>query len=388
MFLLIMVPIAQEFNVPLTEVTAVFTITLWLRLVGATASGWLADRVGRKTPLMISILWYLDLQLHRRLLADLRLPVLLPRAARHRHGRGMAGRRLAGDGILAGALARLHESACCKAPGGSGFLLSSAAYGLLYDSIGWRGLLWIGVLPALVVVWVRKYVKEPAVWLENRKKQREQKQQVRLPLFVIFKRGNARQHADRLLVDGQRVHRLLLDLRAVRDAPAEGPGTLRGAGGGAADVLQRGDVRLQLPLGLGGGRVRPPLVDDHPGDHRVGGHADSICSPTTTSRWSIGFSVQGLFGGAIYGQNPSYLSERFPTEVRATAAGFCYHQGAIFGGLVAPVLTYIAVNYNVGFGVADDGRHDGRAGQLHHRIAAWAGDQGQGAGIRYPGVRA
>ena len=47
-FLLIMVPIAKEFNVPLTAVTAVFTITLWLRLVGATASGWLADRMGRK----------------------------------------------------------------------------------------------------------------------------------------------------------------------------------------------------------------------------------------------------------------------------------------------------------------------------------------------------
>ena len=57
-FLLIMVPIAKEFNVPLVEVTAVFTVTLWLRLVGATASGWLADRIGRKTPLMISILWY------------------------------------------------------------------------------------------------------------------------------------------------------------------------------------------------------------------------------------------------------------------------------------------------------------------------------------------
>ena len=57
-FLLIMLPIAQEFNVPLTAVTAVFTITLWLRLAGATASGWLADRIGRKKPLMISILWY------------------------------------------------------------------------------------------------------------------------------------------------------------------------------------------------------------------------------------------------------------------------------------------------------------------------------------------
>src|SRR5246500_1535337 len=56
-FLLIMLPISQEFNVPLTAVTAVFTLTLWMRLVGATASGWLADRIGRKIPLMISIGW-------------------------------------------------------------------------------------------------------------------------------------------------------------------------------------------------------------------------------------------------------------------------------------------------------------------------------------------
>ena len=57
-FLLIMLPISQDFNVPLTAVTAVFTITLWLRLAGATAAGWLSDRIGRKKPLMISILWY------------------------------------------------------------------------------------------------------------------------------------------------------------------------------------------------------------------------------------------------------------------------------------------------------------------------------------------
>src|SRR4030095_3902060 len=55
-FLLIMLPIAQEFDVPLTAVTIVFTLTLWLRLVGATAAGWMADRMGRKAPLMISIL--------------------------------------------------------------------------------------------------------------------------------------------------------------------------------------------------------------------------------------------------------------------------------------------------------------------------------------------
>jgi MFS transporter, SHS family, lactate transporter len=40
-----------------------------------------------------------------------------------------------------------------------GFLLSSLAYGLLYDTIGWRGLLILGALPALTVVWIRIYVR-------------------------------------------------------------------------------------------------------------------------------------------------------------------------------------------------------------------------------------
>src|SRR5579871_1181271 len=57
-FLLIIPPIAEAFNVSLLLVSWLFTITLWLRLVGAVGSGWLADRIGRKAPLMISILWY------------------------------------------------------------------------------------------------------------------------------------------------------------------------------------------------------------------------------------------------------------------------------------------------------------------------------------------
>jgi SHS family lactate transporter-like MFS transporter len=57
-FLLIMLPISQEFGAPVTAVTAVFAVTLWVHLVGAKVAGWMADRMGRKTPLMISIIWY------------------------------------------------------------------------------------------------------------------------------------------------------------------------------------------------------------------------------------------------------------------------------------------------------------------------------------------
>lgn len=164
-FLLIMVPIAKEFNVPLVDVTAVFTVTLWLRLVGATASGWLADRVGRKTPLMISILWYSicnfiagfspsfwSLFLFRALL-----------------GIGMGAEWPAGAALAMETWpvrSRGFMSGILQGSWGLGFLLSSAVYGLLYNAIGWRGLLWIGVLPALAVLWIRKNVKEPEVWVE------------------------------------------------------------------------------------------------------------------------------------------------------------------------------------------------------------------------------
>jgi SHS family lactate transporter-like MFS transporter len=45
------------------------------------------------------------------------------------------------------------------------------------------------------------------------------------------------------------------------------------------------------------------------------------------------------------------MTERFPTEVRATASAFCYHLGTIAGGIVPPLITHFAVDYNLGFSI-------------------------------------
>src|SRR5579863_9817141 len=185
-FLLIMVPISKEFGVPLTAVAFVLTITLWLRLVGAVASGWLADRIGRKTPLMISIAWYSVANLLAGLAPTFWLLFLF---------RALLGFGMGAEWPVGAALAmeqwpirsRGLMGSVLQASWGLGALLSAAAYGLLYDAIGWRGLLIIGVLPALLVVYIRIYVKEPPVWVENRRIQRTQKREVRFPLLSIFK---------------------------------------------------------------------------------------------------------------------------------------------------------------------------------------------------------
>jgi len=161
-FLLIMAPIAKDFDVPLVEVTAVFTITLWMRLLGATASGWLADRVGRKLPLMISIAWYSV----ANLLAGLAPSFWLLFLFRALLGIGMGAEWPAGAALAMEQWPQRSRGlmgSVLQSSWGLGALLSSAAYGLLYDYIGWRGLLMLGVLPALLLVYIRIYVKEPAL---------------------------------------------------------------------------------------------------------------------------------------------------------------------------------------------------------------------------------
>jgi MFS transporter, SHS family, lactate transporter len=349
-FLLIMLPIAQDFNVPLTAVTAVFTLTLWMRLIGATASGWLADRIGRKTPLMISILWYSVCNL----IAGFSPTFWFLFLFRALLGIGMGaewpvGAALAMEtwpirsrGLMAGVL---------QSSWGLGALLSSAAYGLLYTSIGWRGLLIMGVLPALLVVYIRIYVKEPAVWLENRRLQRAQKREVRVPLLKIFKRG------------------MFGNTLTACWWMASGFVVGYSIGGLFPTYLQRDlhlspglvalPVMLQSLLFFVSGFFWGWVADKY--GRRWAMILPAICGiplvplylfTTDYTMITIFFALQGLFAaGGIFGQNPSYLAERFPTEVRATASGFCYHQGAIFGGLVGPIIAIFAIDWHLGFAI-------------------------------------
>src|ERR1700744_2952147 len=132
-FLLLMVPISKEFDVPLTDVAFVLTITLWLRLVGAVASGWLADRVGRKLPLMLSILWYSL----ANFVAGFSPTFLFLAVCRALLGIGMGAEWPAGAALAMEtwpARSRGFMGGLLQGSWGIGFLMSSAAYGLLYNS--------------------------------------------------------------------------------------------------------------------------------------------------------------------------------------------------------------------------------------------------------------
>jgi len=349
-FPFLMVPIAKEFDVSLTGVAFVFTLTLWMRLLGATAAGWLSDRMGRKTPLMISIGWYSVCNF----IAGFSPSFLFLLVFRTLLGIGMGAEWPAGAALAMETWpirSRGFMGAILQGSWGLGAVLSSAAYGLLYDSIGWRGLLWMGILPAFLIIYVRFFVKEPPVWVENRRIQRAQHREVRLPLFSIFKR--------QVLVN------TLTACWFMASAFVIGYSI-----GGLFPTY------LQKDLGLSAGYVALPTLLQSLvfflSSALWGFMADRV-----GRRWAIlvpalltipvaplylmtgnyamivvFFALQGAFGGGgMHVQYPHYLAERFPTEVRATASGFCYHQGAIFGGFVPLVLTYLATTWNLGFAI-------------------------------------
>ena len=349
-FPFLMVPIAKEFNVPLTDVAIVFTLTLWMRLLGATAAGWLSDRMGRKTPLMISIAWYSVCNF----IAGFSPSFLFLLVFRTLLGIGMGAEWPAGAALAMETWpirSRGFMGAILQGSWGLGAVLSSAAYGLLYDSIGWRGLLWMGILPAFLIIYVRFFVKEPAVWVENRRIQRTERREVRAPLFSIFKR--------------QVLANTLTACWFMASAFVIGYSI-----GGMFPTY------LQKDVGLSAGFVALPVLLQSLvfflSSAVWGWMADRV-----GRRWAIlvpalltipvaplylmtgnyamivvFFALQGAFGGGgMHVQYPHYLAERFPTEVRATASGFCYHQGAIFGGLVGPFLAYFATDWHLGFAI-------------------------------------
>src|SRR5690349_15501743 len=349
-FLLIMAPIAEEFHVPLAAVAFVLTITLWMRLVGAVAAGWLADRIGRKTPLMISIAWY-SLSNFVAGFSPTLWFLLLFRALL---GIGMGAEWPVGAALVMEnwpPRSRGFMSGILQASGNLGFLLSSVVYGLLYTSIGWRGMLWLGILPALSLIYIRYYVNEPPIWLDNRRLQRASNREVKAPLFAIFKRGMrvntltacwfmASAFITYYSINSLFAAHMQTDLN-LSPALIATPIALANL---LAFLASSSWGWMSDRFGRRWAMILPALFAIP--------LAPFYLFSTSFVVIAVAFVLQGAAGsGGMFGQIPAYLNERFPTEVRATATAFCYHQGAIWGGFCAPVLAYFATGWGLGLAI-------------------------------------
>jgi MFS family permease len=136
--------------------------------VGGVLFGWLADRVGRARALRLSIVVYScgtaasGLAGSAAQLAVWRIVV----------GLGMGGEWATGAALVAetwpeadrGKALGLMQSAWAV-----GYAVAAGVYALVFPVFGWRGVFLAGIAPALVTLWIRRRVQEPAIWEEGRR---------------------------------------------------------------------------------------------------------------------------------------------------------------------------------------------------------------------------
>jgi SHS family lactate transporter-like MFS transporter len=159
--------IAAEFHTDVKAVSVAVTLTLAMRPFGALVFGMLADRYGRRPVLMVDILLFSILELASAFAPSL-VTLLILRAA---FGFAMGGEWGIGASLTMETIptkARGAVSGVLQAGYPSGFLLASIVYGLLFDHVGWRGMFAVGVIPALLVVFIRRNVDESPAWQRMR----------------------------------------------------------------------------------------------------------------------------------------------------------------------------------------------------------------------------
>jgi SHS family lactate transporter-like MFS transporter len=155
--------IAKDFGRPDKDIAYSLTLTLAFRPVGAFIFGLLADRYGRRLPLMIDLVFYAVVEVATGFAHDFKTFLIL----RALFGIGMGGEWGVGAslamekapaarrGVLSGFL---QEGYAC------GYLLAALAYFVIFPRWGWRPLFFVGGLPALLALYVRVGVKESEVW--------------------------------------------------------------------------------------------------------------------------------------------------------------------------------------------------------------------------------
>ena len=159
--------LARQFGVSKKEIVFTTTATLAMRPIGALLFGLLADRYGRRIPLMANVIYFSLIELMCGFSPNYTAFIIL----RALFGIGMGGEWGVGAslameaapmrwrGILSGILQSGYSI---------GYLLAAVAARFLLPLWGWRPMFWIGALPALLALYIRTKVPESEAWKQHR----------------------------------------------------------------------------------------------------------------------------------------------------------------------------------------------------------------------------
>jgi len=325
-----------------------YTLTLLASGIGGVFFGFLADRIGRKRALMLSILTYSICSFA----SGLSTTVLMLAVFRFILGLGMGGEWNTGATLVAETWPnelRAKAISVVQSSWAIGYALAALVAGVVLRYSNWRMVFFVGILPAMITLWIQSRVPESQMWEENRRRaEQDQKRELegakRTPrnesFLVIFRAPYGKSTIVLLLLNFFGLFGwwgLFTWIPPYLSLPVS-------QGGRGFGIMGTATLLIVLNLcGMFPGYLSFGWVADHLGRRRsfmLYLFAAALLVPLyALARSQVAVLLLGtlvaFFGTGFFSGSGIIGSEIFPTRVRARALGFTYN-GARAMSSIAP----------------------------------------------------
>jgi MFS transporter, SHS family, lactate transporter len=311
--------LAAKFSVGKSAIVWTITAALAMRPVGALIFGSLADRFGRRKPLMLVVAYFSTITVLCGFAPNYGTFLLL----RALYGIGMGGYWGIGASLTmesAPIEKRGFVSGLMQGGYPFGYLLAAVAILVVVPTLGWRAMFFVGVIPAVFTLYLASQSPEPEAWKQHR-----------LPSVVaIFK----------VLLQHWKSFSYLLLVMSVMSCLSHGtqdlyPDFLKSERGFSSSAVSYMAMFYNVGAILGAlffGHISQKL-----------GRRRSIISAISLSllsipAWAFGHSLSTLIAGSFvmqtgvqgaFGVIPAHLNELSPDAVRGLFPGFVYQLGVL-----------------------------------------------------------
>jgi MFS family permease len=269
--------------------------------------------------------------------------------------RFMAGLGLGGEWGIGMALAaeacppqlRARFASLVGIGGTLGVVLTAFVTPLLFPSVGWRGMFFVGIVPALVAFAVRRVLPEPQIFQDRAEKARQG-----LPLWTLFNEPDRAKASIGMII-----------LCSVQNFGFYGlmiwlPSYLSTSFG--FSVTKSSIWTAVTALGMIVGIAAFGEVADRIGRrpaffiYQIGAAVMVIVYSQLSSELSLlfGGAVLGLFVNGMLGGYGALMAELYPTEARSTAQNVLYNMGRFIGGFGPVVIAFLATRYSFAIAIA------------------------------------
>ena len=329
------------------------TVDLLISAVGGWLFGVLADRFGRTRILQLTIVWFAVFTF----LSGFTNSFWQLLVVRGLQGLGFGGEWAVGSVLMGEAIrAQYRGKAVGTVQGGwaIGWGVTAISYTVLFSllpaAIAWRAMFWIGIAPALLIFYIRRYVPEPDVFRRTRARE-----------------ASLGEGSNFLAIFSPALLRTTL-LTALLAVGAQGgyyaittwlPTFLKTTRG--LSVLNTGAYLFVVIVGSFIGYMVSAWLADRLGRKQTL-ELHAICSFLTVVAYTylpisnsvmlvLGFPL-GFFASGVFSPVGAFFTELFPSRIRGSGQGFSYNAGRGVGALFPTLVGYLSVRMGLGHAIS------------------------------------